>query len=140
MVRRSWVWFPLWPPTPYWLGLCQYNVTGWDRSHDLPALSRVWQHIKLSVLGPLRNQTNKLLFLLLPLSLCDLMVLYLVLKSCWQISWKHPNKIEIFRGESCSLSLTRRYSTPKLSDMAPTISPPQQQSQSFCKNLAFSRQ
>ena len=27
---------------------CQYNVTGWDRSHGLPNLSRVWQHIKLS--------------------------------------------------------------------------------------------
>ena len=26
---------------PYWLGRCQYNVTGWDRSHGLPALSHV---------------------------------------------------------------------------------------------------
>ena len=32
----------------YWLGQCQYNVTGWDRSHGLPALSRMWQHVKLS--------------------------------------------------------------------------------------------
>ena len=24
------------------------NVTGWDRSHGLPAQSRVWQHVKLS--------------------------------------------------------------------------------------------
>ena len=35
-------------PAPYWLGWCQYNVTDWDRSHGLPALSRVWQHVKLS--------------------------------------------------------------------------------------------
>ena len=35
-------------PAPYWLGRYQYNVTGWDKSHGLPALSRVWQHIKLS--------------------------------------------------------------------------------------------
>ena len=27
-VRSSWVRFPLWPPTPYWLGRCQFNVTG----------------------------------------------------------------------------------------------------------------
>ena len=27
---------------------CQYNVTGWERSHGLPALSHVWQHLKLS--------------------------------------------------------------------------------------------
>ena len=33
---------------PYWLGRCQYNVTGLDRSHGYPALSRVWQHVKLS--------------------------------------------------------------------------------------------
>ena len=26
--------------TTGWVG-CQYNVTGWDRSHGLPALSRV---------------------------------------------------------------------------------------------------
>ena len=45
-MRRSWVQFPLWPPTPYWLGRCQYNVTGWDRGHGLPTLSRVWQHVK----------------------------------------------------------------------------------------------
>ena len=32
----------------YWLGQSQYNVTGWDRSHGLPALSREWQHVKLS--------------------------------------------------------------------------------------------
>ena len=24
------------------------NLTGWERSHGLPALSRVWQHVKLS--------------------------------------------------------------------------------------------
>ena len=39
---------PLWPSAPYWLGRCQYNVTGSDRSHGLSALSRVWQHLKLS--------------------------------------------------------------------------------------------
>ena len=39
---------PLWPPATYWLGRCQYNVTGRDRSHVLPALSRVWKHVKLS--------------------------------------------------------------------------------------------
>ena len=32
----------------YWLGRCQCNVTGLDKSHGLPVLSRVWQHIKLS--------------------------------------------------------------------------------------------
>ena len=42
------VWSPLWPPAPYWLGRCQHNVTGWDRSRGLLALSRVWQHVKLS--------------------------------------------------------------------------------------------
>ena len=31
-----------------WLGQFQYNVTGIDRNHGLPALSRVWQHEKLS--------------------------------------------------------------------------------------------
>ena len=36
------------PPAPYWLVWCQYNVTGWDRSHGLPALSHVWQHVKFS--------------------------------------------------------------------------------------------
>ena len=42
------------------LGRCQYNVTGWDRSHGLPALSRVWQHVKLSDVRTLRNQpTNQ---------------------------------------------------------------------------------
>ena len=40
--------FPLWPPAPYWLGQCQYNVIGGDRSHGIPALFRVWQHAKLS--------------------------------------------------------------------------------------------
>ena len=25
-----------------------HSVTGWDRSHGLPALSHVWQHVKLS--------------------------------------------------------------------------------------------
>ena len=30
------------------VGFFQYNVTGSDRSHGLPALSRVWQHVKLS--------------------------------------------------------------------------------------------
>ena len=40
--------FPLWPTAPYWLGRCQYNVTGCDRSLGLPALSHVWQHVKLS--------------------------------------------------------------------------------------------
>ena len=30
------------------LGRCQYNVSGRDRSHGLPALSHVWQHVKLS--------------------------------------------------------------------------------------------
>ena len=39
---------PMWPPAPYWLGRCQYNVTGRDKSHGLPALSRMWQHVKLS--------------------------------------------------------------------------------------------
>ena len=30
-----------------WVGV--YNtVTGWDRSHGLPTLSRMWQHVKLS--------------------------------------------------------------------------------------------
>ena len=38
----SWVRSPPWPPAPYWLDRCHYNVTGWDRSHGLPALSRVW--------------------------------------------------------------------------------------------------
>ena len=38
----------LWPPAPYWFGRCQYNVTGSHRGHGLPALSRVWQHVKLS--------------------------------------------------------------------------------------------
>ena len=47
LVRRLWVRFQLRPPAPYWLGRCQYNVTGWDRSHGLPALSRVWQQVKL---------------------------------------------------------------------------------------------
>ena len=36
------------PPAPYRLGRCLYNVTGWDRSRGLPALSHVWQHVKLS--------------------------------------------------------------------------------------------
>ena len=27
---------------------CQYKVTGWDRSHGLPTLSCLWQHLKLS--------------------------------------------------------------------------------------------
>ena len=40
--------FALWPHAPYWLGRCEYNVTGWERSHALAALSRVWQHVKLS--------------------------------------------------------------------------------------------
>ena len=39
-------------PALYWLGRCQYNVTSWDRSHDLPALSRVWQQVKLSDVSP----------------------------------------------------------------------------------------
>ena len=43
-----WVRSPLWPPAPYCLGRCHYNVSGWNRSHSLPALSRVWQHVKLS--------------------------------------------------------------------------------------------
>ncbi|RUS82951.1 hypothetical protein EGW08_009288 [Elysia chlorotica] len=30
------------------LGRCQFIVTDWDRSHGIPALSRVWQHIQLS--------------------------------------------------------------------------------------------
>ena len=38
----------LWQPALYCLGRCQYSVTGWDRSYDLLALSRVWQHVKLS--------------------------------------------------------------------------------------------
>ena len=42
----SWVPFLLWPPAFYWL--CQYNETGWDRGLVLPALSCVWQHVKLS--------------------------------------------------------------------------------------------
>ena len=36
------------PPARYWLGRCQYNGTDWDRSHDLPALSHVWQHVRSS--------------------------------------------------------------------------------------------
>ena len=44
----SWVRSRLWPPAPYWLGRCQFNMTCWDRSLGLPALSRVWQHLKLS--------------------------------------------------------------------------------------------
>ena len=47
-MRRSWALSTLWPPAPYWLGWCQYNVTSWDRSHGLPALFRVWQHVQLS--------------------------------------------------------------------------------------------
>ena len=31
-----------------WLGLCQYNATVWYRNHGLPALSYVWQYLKLS--------------------------------------------------------------------------------------------
>ena len=31
---------PAVPPAPHWLGRCQYNVSGCDRSHGLPALSR----------------------------------------------------------------------------------------------------
>ena len=31
-----------------WVGVSIINVTGWDRSHGLPALSHVWQHVKLS--------------------------------------------------------------------------------------------
>ena len=34
-------------PAPYWFCGCQYNVTSWDRSHGLPAVS-LWQHVKLS--------------------------------------------------------------------------------------------
>ena len=48
LVRRSRFRSLLWLPAPYWLGRCQYNVTGWDRSQGLPALSSVWQHVKLS--------------------------------------------------------------------------------------------
>ena len=33
---------------PHTRCLCQYNVTGWDRSHGLPDLSHVWQHVKMS--------------------------------------------------------------------------------------------
>ena len=44
MVRRSWVRSPLWPPAPH----CQYYVTVRERSHGLPTLSRVWQHVILS--------------------------------------------------------------------------------------------
>ena len=63
---------PPWPPATYWLGRCQYNVTGWDRRHGLPALPRVWKHVNLSVVSlgtgidiawlltsTLRNQPNK---------------------------------------------------------------------------------
>ena len=46
--RRSWVRSLLWPPAPYWMGRCQHTVTGRDRSHGLPALPRVWQHVKFS--------------------------------------------------------------------------------------------
>ena len=31
-----------------WVGVSIINVTGWDRSHGLPALSHVWQGVKLS--------------------------------------------------------------------------------------------
>ena len=47
-MRRSWVRSPLWPPAPYWLGRCQYDAAGLDRGHGLPALSHVWQPVKLS--------------------------------------------------------------------------------------------
>ena len=33
---------------PYFLSRCQFYVTGRDRSNDIPALSHVWQHVKLS--------------------------------------------------------------------------------------------
>ena len=33
-----------------WLGRCQYNVTGWDRSHGLQAMSHVWQHVNCQTL------------------------------------------------------------------------------------------
>ena len=46
--RRSCVRSLMWPPVPYWLGLCQYNVTGCDSSHGLPALSSMWEHVKMS--------------------------------------------------------------------------------------------
>ena len=45
MVKRSWVRGPLWRPARYWLGRCQYSVTDWDRSHGLPTMSGVWQHV-----------------------------------------------------------------------------------------------
>ena len=40
-----------------WLGRCQYNLIGLDRSHGLPTLPRVWQHLKLSdvSLGSIRD-------------------------------------------------------------------------------------
>ena len=47
-MRRFLVRSPLWSPAPCWLGRCQYIVTGLNRTHDLPALSRVWQPLKLS--------------------------------------------------------------------------------------------
>ena len=41
-MRRGWVRFLPRLRAPYCLGQCQYN------DHGLPALSRVWQHVKLS--------------------------------------------------------------------------------------------
>ena len=39
-------------PAPYWLGQCQYKVTGLDRSHGLPAVSLCgnMQNCQMSVL------------------------------------------------------------------------------------------
>ncbi|RUS77801.1 hypothetical protein EGW08_014440 [Elysia chlorotica] len=36
----------------YWLGRCHFDATDRDRSYDIPVLSRVWQHIKLSDVSP----------------------------------------------------------------------------------------
>ena len=39
------VWLEMWIS---FLFMIRQYVTGWDRSHGLPALSHVWQHVKLS--------------------------------------------------------------------------------------------
>ena len=38
----------LWAPAPYWLGRCQYNVTGWDMSHMVSPLCLVCGSTKKS--------------------------------------------------------------------------------------------
>ena len=54
---RSWVRSLLRPPAHYWLGPCQCDVTGWDRSHGLLALSLCGSMLNCQtpVLGPVRE-------------------------------------------------------------------------------------